>query len=142
MDMMDFFKMMGLSNDTYFKKSEHCFCVFASIHLKGDGFDKVVGSSIPYLCEECFGKISEKEFEKRIQDFEGIVMNIPKKKFIKSEEELNTYFMNHSLNKTKMEENSKKYSDKLNYLEVDSVHFDGNTQNPSIILNLEEQKKK
>ncbi len=55
MDFTDFLKMMGVKQETCFKKSDHCNCIFASICLKGQGgFDKIAGSSISHLCETCF----------------------------------------------------------------------------------------
>ncbi len=138
MDIMEFFKMMGLKNETCFKKSDNCFCVYASLRLKGDDdFDKIVGSSIPYVCDECFEKISEKDFEKKINDYEEIVMNLSKKKFMKNEEELNNYFLTNSLNKKKMEENSKKLNEKLNYIHLQSVDFD----EKDLTLNLSNEPK-
>lgn len=140
MDIMDFFKMMGLKNETCFKKSDNCFCVYASIRLKGDrDFDKIVGSSIPYVCEECFSKISEKEFEKRIHDYEEIVVNLSKKKFMNNEEELNKYFITNQLDKKKMEENSQKLNEKLQHIHLQNVEFD--QKNSSIKLNLGDDTK-
>ncbi len=139
MDIMDFFKMMGVTNETCFKKSDNCFCVYASIRLKGEGgFDKIVGSSIPFVCEECFSKINEKEFEKRINDYEEIVMNLSKKKFMKNEEELNQYFVTHQLDKKKMEENSQKLNEKLEHIHLQNVGFDEKSSN--ITFNLGEKK--
>ncbi len=83
MDFTDFLRMMNVKSETCFKKSDHCNCIFASMRLKDQGgFDKIAGSSISHLCETCFITIDQKEFEKRINDYEEIVMNLPKNKLI------------------------------------------------------------
>ncbi len=140
MDFTDFLKMMNVKSETCFKKSDHCNCIFASMRLKGQGgFDKIVGSSIPYLCETCFTTIDQNEFEKRINDYEEVVMNLPKNKFIKNEEELHTFFIKNNLDQKKMEENAKNFNEKMNHMSVDTVEFD--EKDPSIKLNLSDKKK-
>ncbi len=139
MDFTDFLKMMNVKSETCFKKSDHCNCIFASMRLKGQGgFDKIVGSSIPYLCETCFTTIDQNEFEKRINDYEEVVMNLPKNKFIKNEEELHTFFIKNNLDQKKMEENAKNFNEKMNHMSVDTVEFD--EKDPSIKLNLSDKK--
>ncbi len=140
MDFTDFLRIMNVKSETCFKKSDHCNCIFASMRLKGQGgFDKIVGSSIPYLCETCFTTIDQNEFEKRINDYEEVVMNLPKNKFIKNEEELHTFFIKNNLDQKKMEENAKNFNEKMNHMSVDTVEFD--EKDPSIKLNLSDKKK-
>ncbi len=144
MDIMDFFKSMGLDNKTYFKKNNDCNCVFTCMHLKGNnGFDRVVGSGLNYVCEECFTNIDEKEFEKRQSAFEKIVSSLPRKEFMKTQEELNKFFFDNNLDDKKMMENSHSLNEKINKIHLDSVHVNENDQeNPSITLNLREEKRK
>ncbi len=140
MDFTDFLRMMGLKSETCFKKSDHCNCIFASMRLKGQGgFDKIAGSSIPYLCDTCFTTIDQKEFEKRIHNYEEIIMNLPKNKFMKNEEELHTFFTKNNLDQKKMEENAKIFNEKMNHMSVDTLQFD--EKDPSITLNLSDKKK-
>ncbi len=139
MDFTDFLRIMNVKSETCFKKSDHCNCIFASMRLKGQGgFDKIVGSSIPYLCETCFTTIDQNEFEKRINDYEEVVMNLPKNKFIKNEEELHTFFTKNNLDKTKMEENAKIFYEKFHLMTLNSIEV--NEKDPSIKLNLSDKK--
>ncbi len=116
----------NLDDFFYYKKSEHCSCVFSSLYLPVNGTDKLMSSNIPYLCDECFAKLnyddflkmepSEKaviskntdsNFKKRIHEHEEIIKNIPKNNLMKKED-LDAYFANNSLNKEKMDDNSRK----------------------------------
>lgn len=143
MDMMEFFMTMGVKTDHFFKKAERCNCVFTTLRIHGNGIDMIAGSSYSYCCDDCFARMDEKEYEAKNNKFMEEVERIPRNKFMKTEGELEAFFIRNGLDKEKMRSNSDFFDEKIKHIILDKIEINEEKDGePEVTFHLNDSTKK